>query len=119
MINPKEFKEGELQAVLEKLKDYNSNPDHLKEMLSKYFEEFDEDHNGSLDRKELRHFLIKFFATYHLHVPLTDDFVDYVFRQIDVSHDNKIQFDELLTYSHHFLTELNTAFEAAAASLSK
>ena len=103
MINPSEFKEGELVAVLAKLRDYDTNPDHLKELLAKYFEEFDEDHNGSLDRKELRHFLIKFFAQYHLHVPMTDEFVDSVFRGIDVNHDNKIQPDELLAYSHEFI----------------
>ncbi len=68
-------------------------------MLGNYFKQFDEDNNGYLDRKELRHFLTQFFATYHLHVPMTDEFVDSVFRGIDVNHDNKIQPDELLNYS--------------------
>ena len=111
MINPSEFKEGEMAAVLSKLRDYDTNKDHLKELLSNYFREFDEDNNGFLDRKELRHFLIKFFATYHLHVPMTDEFVDSVFRSIDVNHDNKVELAELLPYSEHFVKELIAAFE--------
>ena len=113
MINPAEFKEGELHTILEKLRDYNSNSDHLKDLLGKYFEQFDEDKNGFLDRKELRHFLTQFFATYHLHVPMTDEFVDSVFRGIDVNHDNKIQPEELLAYSVHFVKELVVVFEKA------
>ena len=99
MINPAEFKEGEIANILDKLRDYASNTDHLKEMLTKHFATHDEDKNGYLDRKELRHFLTQFFKTYHLHVPLNDEFVDSVFRSIDENHDNKIQPEELLHYS--------------------
>ena len=116
MINPSEFKEGELFTILAQLRDYESNPDHLQEMIHKYFEEFDEDKNGFLDRKELRHFLTQFFKSYHLHIPLNDDFVDSAFRHIDVNHDNKIQPEELAAYSGNFIKELVVVFAAAAES---
>jgi Ca2+-binding EF-hand superfamily protein len=67
----------------------------LDEQIQKYFTEFDEDTNGFLDRRELRHFLVKFFQLYKIHFPITDEFVDGLFRQIDANHDNKIQPDEL------------------------
>ena len=44
-----------------------------------------------------------FFKQYHIHLPLTDDFVDGVFRQIDENHDNKIQPEELEKYSTNFV----------------
>ena len=116
MINPSEFKEGELDTILTQLRDYHSNPDHLNEMIHKYFDQFDEDKNGFLDRKELRHFLVQFFKNYHLHIPLTDDFVDSAFIHIDVNHDNKIQPEELANYSNNFIGELIAVFEAACAT---
>ena len=112
MINPSEFKEGEIASIVAKLRDYDSNPDHYQEMIQKYFEEFDEDKNGYLDRKELRHFLTQFFKSYHLHVPLTDEYVDSAFRHIDINHDNKVQPEELAQYSHSFIKDLILQFEA-------
>ena len=111
MIKPDEFKEGEMASILAQLRDYRDNPEHLSELIGKYFEEFDEDKNGFLDRKELRHFLTLFFKNYHLHVPLTDEFVDAAFRNIDANHDNKIQPDELMAYSGEFIKELIAQFE--------
>ncbi len=45
--------------------------------------------------KELRQFLTKFFAEYRIRAPLTDEFIDATFREIDMNHDNKIQPEEL------------------------
>ena len=56
----------------------------------KYFQEFDKDQNGFLDRKELRNFLHEFFTSYKIHFPITDDYVDAVFREIDANKDNKV-----------------------------
>ena len=113
MIKPEDFKEGELATILAKLRDYNEHPEHLQESIHKYFEEFDSDKNGYLDRKELRHFLTEFFKSYHLHVPLTDEYVDSAFRHIDANHDNKVQPEELAAFSQSFVKELITTFEAA------
>ena len=88
----------------------------MKDMITQYFTQFDDDKNGYIDRKELRHFLSMFFKQYHLHVPMTDEFVDSVFRGMDANHDNKIQPEELLAYSQHFIKELLTVYEKAAGS---
>jgi Ca2+-binding EF-hand superfamily protein len=106
MINPAEFKEGELQTILDKLTHFKSEPATLHEEIQKFFIEFDEDKNGELDHKELRHFMQAFFKQYHIHLPLTDDFVDGVFREIDSNHDNKIQPAELEQYSINFVDQM-------------
>ena len=80
MINKNDFKEGELESVIEKLEAFHSDPANLHTEIVGYFTEFDEDKNGFLDRKELRHFLTLFFEKYHVHLPITDEFVDGVFR---------------------------------------
>ena len=85
-------------------------------MIMEYFDKFDEDKNGFIDRKELRHFLTMFFKQYHMHLPMTDEFVDSVFRGMDTNHDNKIQPEELIGYSGHFIKELVAVYEQAAAS---
>ena len=59
------------------------------------FKEFDKDGNGFLDRKELRQFLHLFFTQYKIGFPITDEYVDGVFRAIDANRDNKIQPEEL------------------------
>ena len=56
--------------------------------MQKYFAEFDKDANGHLDRKELREFLNQFFHSYKIHFPVTDEYVDAVFREIDVNRSN-------------------------------
>ena len=71
-----------------------------------YFTEFDKDANGFLDRRELRHFLQTFFTTYKIHLPVTDEYVDAVFREIDLNKDNKIQPEELEQYALHFVNQL-------------
>ena len=116
MINPSDFQAGELEATITKLKGFDKNDSELKETIEKYFAEFDSDHNDHLDRKELRQFLISFFQQYHIHAPLTDEYVDATFREIDTNHDNKIQPEELFTFASRFVKILIVAFEQAAAS---
>ena len=102
-IKPEDFTKEELQGVLVQLGDFKSANDHLREQVQKYFAEFDKDGNGFLDRRELRHFLIAFFTQYKIHFPITDEYVDAIFREIDVNRDNKIQPGELETYAMHFV----------------
>ena len=61
MINPAEFKEGELQKVVDKLEHFKSEPATLHEEIQNFFIKFDEDKSGFLDHKELRHFMQSFF----------------------------------------------------------
>ena len=95
MIDPTEFAAGELDKALAQLVEFSQDDAKLTGTLQKYFEEFDSDSNDHLDRKELRLFLESFFKTYHIHVPLTDEYVDATFREIDKNRDNKIQPNEL------------------------
>jgi len=67
-----------------------------------------------LDQKELRHFLESFFTTYHIRAPLTDEYVDATFREIDVNKDNKIQPEELHAYASRFVKVLIIEFKKAA-----
>lgn len=95
MIKPEEFTVEELNVIVQKLTDFKNVTDHLKEEVDKYFAQFDKDGNGWLDRKELREFLQQFFVIYKIHFPVTDEYVDSVFREIDLNRDNKIQTNEL------------------------
>ena len=118
MINPSDFQAGELQAAITKLKGFDESDAELKETIEKYFSEFDSDDNAHLDRKELRQFLTSFFQQYHIHAPLTDEYVDATFREIDTNHDNKIQPEELFSFASKFVKVLIVEFEKAAASQS-
>jgi Ca2+-binding EF-hand superfamily protein len=104
MINPKDFTEEELTKAVTQLQSFADDNSALHSAISAYFAEFDEDKNGFLDRKELRHFLTVFFQKWHVHLPLTDEFVDAVFRMIDENHDNKLQPQELEKYSSQFVS---------------
>ena len=116
MIRAEEFTKEELTTILQTLTDFRDVKDHLDEQIQKYFSEFDKDENGFLDRKELREFLNQFFKSYKIHFPITDEYVDAVFREIDVNRDNKIQPNELEAYALHFVNQLIPAYEAAFAS---
>mmetsp|Transcript_9990 Transcript_9990/g.13575 ORF Transcript_9990/g.13575 Transcript_9990/m.13575 type:complete len:111 (-) Transcript_9990:343-675(-) len=107
MINPNDFKEGELEAINNQLIKFQESPEELTESIQKYFTEFDEDKNGFLDQKELRHFLTLFFQQFHIHAPITDEYVDAMFRQIDTNHDNKIQPEELVNYAAKFVGQFS------------
>ena len=106
MIKSSEFTGEELEDVLKHLIDFRDVKDHLNEQVMKYFAEFDVDGNGFLDRKELRQFLTKFFTQYKIGFPVTDEYVDGVFREIDSNRDNKIQPNELENCALHFVNQL-------------
>ena len=100
-----------MAKAVQTLKDFDSDDAALTEQLQKYFSEFDSDSNEWLDRGELRKFLTSFFQQYHIHAPLTDEFVDATFREIDTNHDNKIQPAELHAFASKFIKVLIAEFE--------
>ena len=63
-----------------------------------------------LDRKELRQFLSTFFTTYRIRAPLTDEFIDATFREIDTNHDNSIEPNELHAFAKKFIKTLIVQF---------
>ena len=110
-IKGEEFTKDEVENILKHLSDFRDVKDHLSEQVQKYFQEFDTDSNGYLDKRELRKFLEKFFSTYKIHFPVTDEYVDAVFRDIDQNRDNKIQPNELEQYAMHFVNQLIPEYE--------
>jgi len=103
MINPADFEAGELENTLTQLRAFRDDDNQLSEEVQKYFSAYDTDGNAFLDRRELRQFLHNFFGQYHIRLPLTDEYVDAVFRHIDKNHDNKIQPDELNNFAKVFI----------------
>ena len=110
-IKGEEFTKDEVENILKHLSDFRDVKDHLSEQVQKYFQEFDTDSSGYLDKRELRKFLEKFFSTYKIHFPVTDEYVDAVFRDIDQNRDNKIQPNELEQYAMHFVNQLIPEYE--------
>ena len=106
-----------MDTCIEKLREFDNDDALLTEQLTKYFSEFDSDNNAWLDRKELRQFLTSFFTTYHIHAPLTDEYVDATFREIDTNRDNKIQPEELHTFASRFVKVLIVEFDKAKATV--
>ena len=90
MINPKEFKEGQLLRIITKLQQLKDNNGIMKNQIETSFKKFDKDKNGVLDRLELKQFLITFFDKYKMHVPINEEFIDETFRDIDKNNDGKI-----------------------------
>ena len=114
MINLADFAEGEFQSALTQLETFQADEATLTEEVMKYFHEYDNDGNAFLDRRELRQFLNNFFGRYHIRVPITDEYVDGVFRSIDTNHDNKIQPEELTNFAKVFIGNLVNMFRQAA-----
>ncbi len=56
-----------------------------------------------------------FFKEYKMHFPITDEYVDGVFREIDQNKDGKIQPDELKLYAKHFADILLPEYEKVLA----
>jgi hypothetical protein len=113
MINPKEFKEGQLQRIVTKLQSYKDHPDTLQAQIEVYFKEFDADKSGALDREELKNFLIAFFKQYKIRIPLTEEFVDTTFDDIDANGDGFVDMPELKDYLDDFLKILLALFNEA------
>merc|ERR1712003_524329 len=114
MVNRDEFAAGEFEAAHAQLQTFNNDQEQLSAEVQKYFSQYDSDGNAWLDRRELRQFLENFFGSYHIRVPITDEYVDGVFRSIDQNHDNKIQPEELNAFATAFIGQLVAAFDAAA-----
>lgn len=93
-------------ALREKIATFQSDPDTLKEALGQKFKEFDADSNGALDRKEIRGFLKSFFEEFQIHLPLTDEYCDAIFRTLDEDRSNSIEVEELCTYATEFMNQL-------------
>jgi len=113
MINPKEFKEGQLQRIVTKLLSYRDHPEMLQAQIQAYFVEFDADKSGNLDRHELKNFLIAFFRQYKIRIPLTEEFIDTTFADIDADGDGFVDMDELRNYMDSFLKILLDLFNDA------
>lgn len=114
MINPSDFSAGEFEAAKTKLNQFASDEAQLTSEVTRYFNDYDNDGNAWLDRGELRKFLNEFFGSYHIRVPITDEYVDAVFRSIDSNHDNKIQPEELIAFAKVFIGKLCEEFAAAS-----
>lgn len=113
MINPKEFKEGQLQRIVTKLQSYKDHPEILQAQIQAYFVQFDTDKSGNLDRNELKNFLIAFFRQYKIRIPLTEEFIDTTFTDIDADGDGFVDMDELRNYLDSFLKILLELFNDA------
>ncbi len=111
MLRKEDFSKEEIEGLITTLKDFQANPNHLQEQVEKYFQTYDTDTNGVLDKKELRKFLQDFFSEYKIHFPVTDDYVDAVFREIDLNKNNKIETNELNAYAAHFVAVILPEYE--------
>ena len=111
MINSKSFREGQLLRTITKLQALNDNQDQLQEQVERYFKEFDKDQNGYLDRQELAEFLVQLFKRTKLTIPLSEEFIDTVFEDIDRNNDGRIVITELYPYFTDFLVRLVDLFE--------
>ena len=66
-MKEEDFTKEELETIIKTLSDFKEVGEHLKNQVNTYFDEFDKDKNGFLDRRELRMFLTNFFTTYKIH----------------------------------------------------
>lgn len=94
-------------ALRQTISQFLAEPTVFAEQLQKYFAEHDTDNNGSLDRKEIRGFLKAFFENFQIHLPLTDEYCDAIFRNLDADRSNSIQFEELVVYATEFMNQLS------------
>jgi len=85
----------------------------LNSQLEEYFKEFDADLSGYLDRAELSNLLREFFARNKLLVPITDDFVNDVFLDLDTNHNGKVEIEELINFFGPFNQTLIRMFKSA------
>ena len=113
MINFKDFTEGQMLRNTLKLQAYIDHPERLFTQVEAYFEEFDADKSGNLDRRELKNFLIEFFKLYKIRIPITEEFVDTQFDSIDADGDGFVDMGELKDYLTDFLKTLLLLFNEA------
>jgi hypothetical protein len=48
-----------------------------------------------------------FFENFQIHLPLTDEYCDAIFRNLDADRSNSIQFEELVVYATEFMNQLS------------
>lgn len=111
IINPKDFKEGQLQRIVTKFESYKENPQIFESQVEVYFLEFDADNSGGLDRNELKNFFVAFYKMYKIRIPITEEFVDQTFVDIDADGDGTVDLQELKNYLVEFNQILLTLFE--------
>jgi hypothetical protein len=51
--------------------------------------------------------MTEFFEKFGINLPLTDEYVDATFREIDADHSNTIEREEILSYLKTFMASLN------------
>lgn len=105
MFGQNQFTPEQLAETKATVQQYAEDKAKLQEQINQYFEEFDKDNSEYLDRRELRHFLTFTFEKWHIRLPITDEFVDGLFREIDANKDNKLQKDELFNYCSIFIDQ--------------
>jgi Ca2+-binding EF-hand superfamily protein len=89
---------------------FKSTEGALDEAVTGYFTKYDADGNGHIDRKELRSFLCAFFEEFSIKLPITDEFVDATFRELDQDKSNSIELEEIKVYSQHFMVTMGKLF---------
>ena len=122
MIKFAELKDEDIKKIIATA-ELAKEEDGMNKLVAEIFEEFDKDKNGFLDRKEIRNFFTKIFKEWKLIFPMTDEFLDDLFRDIDKDHNNKISPDEmkvyLAKYLSHLVPVLTKELEARAAKAPK
>ena len=94
-MNPAHLSEAQRAKVTEKLVHFKNTEGALVGAVHEYFSKYDSDGNGHIARKELRNFLIAFFEEFEIKLPITDEFVDATFRELDQDRNNAIEEEEL------------------------
>ena len=72
---------------------------YLKEVLREAFMKYDEDHNGTLEKKELKTFFRDF------HEDIDDDDMDALFARFDKDNDEVVSFDEFIAACYVFIMQ--------------
>jgi len=54
--------------------------------------------------------LCAFFEEFNIKLPITDEFVDATFRELDQDKNNSIELEEIKAYSAHFMTTMSELF---------
>ena len=97
MFKFKEIKDEQLEEIIAQL-EFSKSAEGLAKEADEIFVAYDKDKNGVLDRKEMRNFMGNMTKEWKLVFPMTDEFLDDLFRDIDKDHSNTISKEELKVY---------------------
>ena len=114
MIKFAEVKDEDLKSIIATL-EVTKVVGGFDKLVVEVFKEFDTDKNGVLDRKEMRTFFGKIFTEWKVMIPMSDEFLDDLFRDIDKDHSNSISPGELKLYLTKYVHFLLPAFQAELA----